>query len=173
MAKFKESIKSFFKRDVLSHPEDIARPYDKIITYILKAIGITLFVFGIVFFMKAGNSYVIYKEIVKTEYPFIQSKFNVFGADAGEIALNKTVTLTNSPISSILIGLEQDELEKLKADLVSLIIVFSLISFGFFLAGLFIGSVIILRYIARVLPDRIYFRFDAERKSDKLAKKIR
>ena len=178
-----EKLKKAFRRDILSYyPEDIARPHDKIVTYILKAIGISLFVFGAFFLVKAGNTYVIYREIIKSEYPFTETKFDVFGANINQQkflteskgfleqlavsseseSLEVEKTDINKSIVNILKTLKQDELSKLKADLVDLITVFSFMSFGLLLSSLFIGSVIILRYIARVLPDRIYLRFGSQ-----------
>lgn len=190
---FKERFKNSFKRDFLSYPEDIARPHDKIVTYIIKVAGVTLFVLGCIFLTKAGNAYVIYREIIKSEYSFMENSFDIFSFQLNQQKVlaeskglienisidneskpnlekelngleNKSLGDNNSVLSALR-SLKQDDLSKLKADLVDLITVFSFISFGFFLASMFLGSVIILRYIARILPDRIYYRFDLKGKT--------
>lgn len=102
--------KNFMRKSIFSSPDDIERPYHKIVNLVLKILGVAFILFGLWLIYIAGGYFIEFK--------------NVNIAD-------KTA---------------QDN------------ILLALIGIGSILIGIFISLVLILRYVAFTLPDRIYTR---------------
>lgn len=136
----------FFKRSIYSSPDDIEKPYHKVVNLLLKLLSIAFVVLGLWLNLVATDIY--YKEAMSSKSSQSLSK------QTGQMATdNKSSapSLTGQPAQQTEDNLETEQTY-------NRIVSLNMFGIGFILVGIFIALVLLVRYIAFTLPDRIYLR---------------
>ncbi|MEK7555408.1 MAG: hypothetical protein AAB516_01150 [Patescibacteria group bacterium] len=146
------------KRNIWVLEDDIQTPYRKIVSLILKTMGVSAVIIGIYFFFLAFETQNKYFELqnkyfeLRDNYEFMRQNNNI-----GEETI--------SSIRSADLALLQLETEQISYE----ITLFCLSGIGWLLLGVFISGTLYIRYMSFVLPDRIYHRcFATEEEKKKM-----
>lgn len=125
-----QKIKKFLQASLVAFPDDIERPFHKKANLTLKTIGIIILLFAILLIVQAAVKYDELQHLYQTEL---------------------VVYANNGFVDQQILDVQKEML-------------ISEITFRFFLALALIliesgmGSVLLLRYVAFTLPDKIYLR---------------
>lgn len=152
---------NFLHRSIFSAPDDIERPYHKIVNFTLKVISIVLIVSGLWLNMAAFNLYII------------KTHGLIFDSGLEQTISSRLTSALIFPLFS-LNTLESGKEPNIKTasgnwtvsdrtnenSIFGQIISVSLFGISFILVGISIGLVLLVRYVAFTLPDRIFIRFN-------------
>lgn len=145
------------KRNIRVLEDDIQTPYRKIVSLILKTIGVSAVIIGIYFFFLAFET--------QDKYFELQNKYFELRDNYEFMRQNSTGEEIISSIRSTDLALLQLETEQISYE----ITLFCLSGIGWLLLGIFISGTLYIRYMSFVLPDRIYHRcFATEEEKKKM-----
>ena len=152
MIKIYVSFKNFLQKFIFSLPDDIEKPFQKIINLVLKIVGIGLVIFAIYLLAAATQLFFIYKTILNS--PIIDSKIEIVSQEKENLNNEDNGTIPQKIIQNKETFSGTFEKEEL-ADRIVMILLFSI---GFMAVSVFISLVLLVRYLVWTLPDRIYLR---------------